>query len=73
MNPVLQSESFENAAYALKRSLDNFGTGNFDESCTQFDKAVAKLGRILGMQAENEQRKRNGLAMAYCDQDFFNA
>ena len=73
MNPVLQSEAFENAAFALRDSLNRFETGNFDASCLQFSKAVDKMGRILGMQAENEMRKHHGQALAYCDQDFFNA
>jgi len=72
-HPVLQSESFERASYSLQRSLDNFGHGNFDESCTQFQRAVEKLGRILGMQAENDQRKHLGESMAYTESDFHNA
>lgn len=72
-NPVLQSEAFENAAYALRDSMNRFSTTNFDESCSQFSRAVEKLARVLGMQAENKQREHNGMAMAYCDQDFFNA
>ena len=72
-NPILQSEGFERAAYTLQRSLDNFGHGNFDQSCLQFERAVDKLSRVLGMQAENDQRKHLGQSVAYTESDFHNA
>lgn len=72
-NPILQSESFERAAYQLGRSLENFGTGDFDTSVLRFERSVDKLGRILGMQAENDLRKANGFSPAYNESDFHNA
>ena len=73
-NPILNSESFDRAANSLRHSLDNFGrSGSFEEAVGRFERSVDKLARILGMQAENDQRKATGSSMAYCDEDFFNA
>ena len=59
-NPILQSEGFEKAAFALQLSV------------AAFCRAVDKMGRIAGMQAENDQRKHRGEAMAYTESDFTN-
>ena len=72
-NHVLQSESFERAAYTLQRAMENFGTGDFNESCRIFERSVARLSLLLGMQAANDQRKHLGESMAYGDAAFFNA
>jgi hypothetical protein len=69
----MTSESFERAAYQLSRSLDNFGHGDFDSSCRSFETSVNKLARILGMQAENDNRKHRGESIAYLETDFLNA
>lgn len=71
-NPILLSESFDKAAYTLARSLDNFGTGDFDESVRKFERSVGMLQRVLGMQAENMQRAAVGQSMAYVEVDFQN-
>ena len=68
-NPVLISESFERAAYAHKHSLDSF-TNRFEESVRTFERSVDRLAKILGMQAENDQRKAVGASMAYTEEDF---
>lgn len=70
MNPVLQSESFDRAAYTLARSMDNFSTGDFESSVRMFETSVNRLATILGMQAENDQRKVIGASMAYTEEDF---
>lgn len=72
-NPVLQSESFERAAYSLGHAMDNMRVGAFTEAVSQFDRSVQKLGMLMGMQAKNALRDRNGQAAAYTEQDFFNA
>lgn len=72
-NHILNSESFDCAAYALQRSLDNFGHGTFDQDVLRFERAVEKLARVMGMQAENDQRKAVGASMAYVEYDFVNA
>ena len=71
-NPILQSESFERAAYTLRQSFEVFQRNGFDESVTAFCRAVEKMARIAGMQAENDQRKHRGEAMAYTEGDFSN-
>jgi Mn-dependent DtxR family transcriptional regulator len=40
---------------------------------TRFSESVDKLTRILGMQAENDQRKACGHSMAYVEDDFLDA
>ncbi len=72
-NPILLSEGFERAAYALQRSLDNFGTGNFDQSVQTFERSVDKMARIFAMQAENDERKYRGEEPAHTYNDFHNA
>ncbi len=69
-NPVLISESFERAAYAHKHAMESFRTDSFEESVRTFERSVDKLARILGMQAENDQRKAVGGSMAYVEDDF---
>lgn len=72
-NPVLQSEGFERAAYALRSSLDNFSTSNFEDYVRVFERSVDRLARIAGMQAANDQRKQLGQSMAYTENDFASA
>lgn len=77
-NPVLISESFERAAYNLSHSLERFGSScqighdveTFERSVEQFRVSVDKLAAVLGMQAENDQRKAVGASMAYTEFDF---
>ena len=80
-NPVLISDSFERAAHGLTTALDRFG-GNcsisheveiFERSVEHFRVSVDKLATILGMQAENDQRKALGQSMAYTESDFASA
>lgn len=67
----LLSDSFERAAHDLASSLDSFNTnGTLEESMRQFERSVDKLARVLGMQAENDQRKHLGHSMAYTEDDF---
>jgi len=70
MNPVLQSEGFERAAYALARSLDNFNTGSFDQGVATFQRSVDKIVAAMGMQAENQNRAHAGLSPAYDESAF---
>ncbi len=74
-NPILNSESFDRAVYALKHSLENFGTGDFDQSVQQFGRhvqdfttAIDRMAKIAGMQAANSQYPEN---QPYSDKDFF--
>lgn len=69
-NPVLISESFERAAYAHQHAMENFRVDGFEESVRLFATSVDRLGRLLGMQAENDQRKACGHSMAYVEDDF---
>ena len=69
-NPVLISESFERAAYAHQHAMESFRADGFEESVRTFQQSVDKLARILGMQAENDQRKAVGASMAYVEDDF---
>ena len=64
--------SFETSAERLGRSLENFGTGSFEQSVERFAQSVDKLGRLLGMQAENDQRKVIGASMMYDEVAFLN-
>lgn len=70
-NPVLQSESFERAAYSLGRELGDFPGVNFAGSISEFQRAVDKFGRLLAMQAENDRQKYDGIP--YGEHDFLNA
>ncbi len=79
-NPVLQSESFERAAYNLSSAMEQFGrdgissdVDRFERSVEQFRLSVDKLAAVLGMQAENDQRKAVGASMAYMENDFASA
>ena len=72
-NPILQSESFERAAYSLRQAFELFQRNGFDESVAAFCRSVDKMARIAGMQAENDNRKYRGEAMAYTESDFANA
>ena len=76
-NPVLQSELFERAAYSLSSAIELFGRNGissdverFEKSVEQFRASVDKLATVLGMQAENDQRKAVGHSMAYTESDF---
>ena len=71
MSPIIVA--FDHAAYALTRALDHAGLGNFEQSVRAFERSVEKMARILGMQAENNQRKAIGASMAYTYGDFANA
>lgn len=42
----------------------------YEASAESFRRSVNKLCRILGMQAENDQRKAVGASMAYTEADF---
>lgn len=44
----------------------------FAQSVATFAESVNKLQTILGMQAENDQRKAVGASMAYTEEAFFN-
>ena len=80
-NPVLISESFERAASNLSHAMERFGSNSslsydverFERSVEQFRVSVDKLAAVLGMQAENDQRKALGQSMAYTDSDFASA
>ena len=79
-NPVLNSESFDRAAHALGHELERFRNSGFDQSANamaqaagSIDVSVTRLGRLLGMQAENDQRKHRGESMAYDEAAFANA
>lgn len=76
-NPTLNSEAFERAAYHLSGEMERFGrngftdhVSRFQQSVEQFRESVDKLAAILGMQAENDQRKVLGHSMAYTESDF---
>jgi maltodextrin utilization protein YvdJ len=76
-NPVLQSESFERAAYSLSSYMEQFSRNSISHDVQQFAQAVEqfrlsvdKLTIVLGMQAENDQRKAVGLSMAYTEDAF---
>jgi len=74
------SESFERAAYSLSQAMDRFSqncaithdVGRFETAVEQFRVSVDKLAAVLGMQAENDQRKATGASMAYTERDFNN-
>ena len=72
-NPILQSEGFERAACQLQRAMDRFDTSAFEASVQRFERSVDKLARVMGMQAENDQRKAIGASMAYPETAFLNA
>lgn len=69
-NPVLQSESFERAAYALSHAMG--AAGAFQVAVQDFTRAVDKLQTLMAMQAENDQRKVLGHSMAYDESAFLN-
>lgn len=70
-NPILNSESFERAAYSLSASMNSFNKyGSFEDAVSRFERSVNKMQQILGMQAENDQRKATGSSMAYTENDF---
>jgi len=57
--------------------MENFGTGDFGHQVEQFARSVStfegsvnRLQAILGMQAENDQRKAVGASMAYTEDAF---
>lgn len=79
MNPILQSESFERAAYSIRDSGEQLARvqGWFSENAetlrqTQgsFADSVNKLVTAMGMQAENMQRQAVGFSVAYTEADF---
>ena len=77
-NPVLISESFERAAYSLQSAMERFGNSSqftsdverFERATESFQVSVDKLATVLGMQAENDQRKAVGASMAYTEDAF---
>lgn len=70
-NPVLQSESFERAAYALKQAIESgVKCDSFEESVRAFKRSVDKLVTAMGMQAENQHRERCGNAISYGEEAF---
>ncbi len=71
-NPILLSESFERAAYAHKRAMEDFRMDGFEESVRTFASSIDKLQTLMGMQAENDQRKQLGQSMAYDESAFVN-
>lgn len=66
----LLSESFERATDAHRQAMNNFRVDGFEESVRQFSHAVDKLQTLMGMQAENDQRKVLGHSMAYDEESF---
>jgi hypothetical protein len=40
----LNSESFQRAAYALSRAMENFGPGDFENCITRFERAAGDCG-----------------------------
>ena len=78
-NPILNSESFDRAAYTLARALENgVHTDNFDHSVTrmgeivdQFTGSVDKLVTAIAMHNENKCREAAGSAPAYDGEAFF--
>lgn len=74
-NPLLCSESFERAAYTHVQAMEAFriDTTGMEQAVRDFSAVVDKFARILGMQAENDQRKATGNSMAYTEKDFLNA
>ncbi len=77
INPVLNSYSFEEAAHSLKQAMNSFNGSfpdidRFERSVDQFRISVDKMATVLGMQAENDQRKTLGHSMAYSESDFTN-
>lgn len=74
-NVWLLSESFERAAFSHREAMENFnhnGVSRFEESIRQFSQSVDKLQTLMGMQAENDQRKATGKSMAYDEDAFVN-
>lgn len=70
-NPILNSESFERAAYSLSASMNSFNKyGSFEDAVMRFERSVNKMQQILGMQAENDHRKHCGNQVAYTESDF---
>lgn len=67
----MNTERLERALYEMRDSLERFSP-NFNETLTAFCRAVDKIVRVAGMQAENDQRKHRGEAMAYTEADFSN-
>ena len=80
-NPILNSQAFEQAAYSLRSEIERMNNSvefavNVDryvQATATFEASVNKLATILGMQAENDQRKAVGSSMAYTEDDFAKA
>ena len=75
MSERLLSEGFENAAWGLKHSLDNFGGIDSNAMAVvvrDFEHQIDRFRDILGMQAENMQRAAVGASMAYTEAHFQN-
>jgi hypothetical protein len=78
---ILNSESFERAAYSLKHQMEHFSGSSpiafdverFERSVEVFRSSIDKMATVLGMQAENDQRKSIGASMAYTENDFVSA
>lgn len=72
-NPVLLSEGFERAAIQHRIAMQEFSTDGFEEAVRLFSSSVEKFGRLLAMQAENDERKAVKQSMAYVEDDFLGA
>jgi hypothetical protein len=72
LNPVLQSESFESAAYALTHALENptpmLDLEHLERIVREFGEQVTRFRDIVAAHADNMQRAHTGQAMA-CDGD----
>lgn len=74
MNPVLQSEGFESAAYSLQRTLNNFTLPTHDLTMflAGFTEQVSRLARVEGMKAANQDCLIRGETPIYREDDFRN-
>lgn len=79
MNPILQSESFEKAVYALGHTAEQVqrvqgwfseNTETLRQTQNSFSDSVNRLVHAMGMQSENMQRQAIGASMAYKEEDF---
>lgn len=57
----LNSEGFERAAYNLTGAMNDFPGLNFGGYVDQFQRSVDQFGRLLALQAENDNQKYDGL------------
>lgn len=76
MNPILQSEGFERAAYALRNEFEiavprlQQAADTAQAATDSFRDSVDKLTRTLAMFSENMQRAHRDEPMAYVEKDF---